>query len=108
MKAAVWTSESFGPALVCLARADQPADTASVPNCPPGPLRQWSSKGHGVTWRQWAEHLADKLPHIGQWSVQEVPDGCDAAYALRYLRQQHAEKGLTSDNPDGSVADAVN
>lgn len=97
MKVAVWTDEHRGPAAVFIAQGDQPASTASIPGCPPGPFRQWAAKGTDTSWREWAEHLADGLPIAGQWSVQEVPPGADAAYALWHLREQAQERGMLSD-----------
>lgn len=108
MKAAVWTDERRGPAAVFIPDGpDRPARTASVPGCPPGPFRQWAAKGSGVSWGQWAEHLAGGLPYAGQWSVQEVPDGYSAAQALYHLRAQAQEAGLTQDKPGGTVETAA-
>lgn len=94
MKAAVWTDERYGVAAVFIPKGNAPADSATIPQCPPAPSRQWAAKGSDVSWQKWALHLADGLPYAGQWSVQDVPDGADARYALRFLREAQQEKGL--------------
>lgn len=99
MKVAVWTDERLGPAAVFIPNREGPPDAASVPACPPAPFRQWSAKGNAVSWAKWIEHLTDKLPYGGQWSVQEVPDGSDAAGALRHVREQVTMQGMTQEEP---------
>lgn len=106
MKVAVWTSEQYGPAAVFLLTTGKLGitDSATIPQCPPGPVRQWAAKGSDPSWRQWAEHLANGLPHGGQWSVQEVPDGSNAREALYQLRSKAQDVGLTQANPASSMA----
>lgn len=95
MKVAVWTDERLGPAVVCIPSTKGPSDIAHIPHCPPGPIRQWTAKGDGVSWSKWTAHLADRLPYHGQWSEQEVPDGMTAKEALWHLRESDTERRMT-------------
>lgn len=101
MKVALWQDDKSGPAAVFIPQgADRPADSATVPGCPPAPARQWAAKGTAVSWRQWTEHLTERLPYGGQWSVQDVPDGMSARQALYHLREKAQEHGLAGTGPE--------
>jgi len=60
----------------------------SVPGIPRDPrLQNMDSRGSGQTWDQWAEYLASQ-PLLGNWRIQELPDGTDADDALTIARRQ--------------------
>jgi hypothetical protein len=100
VKVACWQDERFGPALVVVIQVGRrdsgPPETASIPQAPPGPMRQYMAKGSDLTWGQWVQHLSGHLPYGGWWSVEEVPDGRTAHQALAILRQQAMMHGLDS------------
>ena len=91
MKAAVWHDPRHGPALAALLPKgrDRQPETARIPyQLPPGPLARLNAKGEHTTWEQWAQHLAEALPYVGRWTVEDVPDGLDAHQVLGYVREQ--------------------
>lgn len=97
VKVATWYDPRFGPALLATLpkKAGELPQLAYIPkNIPPGPARQLAAKGHDLTWVQWAEHLTERPPYGGQWSVEEVPDGLSAHAALNEVRQRAVERGL--------------
>jgi hypothetical protein len=105
VKVACWQDYRFGPAFVAVlpVQDGEPPETARIQRCPPGPARQLAGKGHSVSWQDWVQHLTERLPYEGRWSVEEVPDGRTARQALAHLRQQATLHGLTQANPEGTV-----
>lgn len=97
VKVACWQDDRFGPAVVVViqpgSRVTVPPPTASIPQAPPGPARQYAAKGSDPTWEQWAEHLTTRAPYGGRWSVEDV-EARTAQQALSMLRQQAAAHGL--------------
>lgn len=99
MRAAVWHSPVYGPALIGLlpkGKDKVPATARLSYHLPPGPLRQLLAKGSGPTWAQWAQHLTGALPYGGRWTVEEVPDGTSPQQALQHVRETYAGQVLDS------------
>lgn len=96
MKVAVWHDERFGPAvLATIPTDDEPPQFAKIPySLPPAIEQQYLGKGHAVDWEEWAEHLTDRLPHHGQWSIEEVPDGLSPRQALSQVRKQVSDRAV--------------
>ena len=96
MKVAVYRTRSFGPSGVFTLPADGTAPAhAFIPQVSPQrALSEWTSKGHGVTWEQWARHLGRHLPYFDSWTVEEVPDGISAVQALSKVREDESTRLL--------------
>ena len=103
MKVACWQDDRFGPAIVIViqpgSKVTVPPETASIPQAPPGPVRQYTGKGTDLTWEQWAQHLTERLPYEGRWSVEDV-EARSARQALALLRRTATMHGLDSSQPN--------
>lgn len=90
MRALVYRNQ-YGPAMALVLPAQEngvPA-SATIPGGPfPRAMAQIGAKGHGVTWEQWADHLAGSLPYFDSWSVEDVPDGLDPQRVLNVVRRR--------------------
>lgn len=99
MKAAVWHSPHYGPALIGLLpkSRDRQPDTARIAyHIPPGPMRQLLAKGSRPSWEEWFGHLAEGLPLGGRWTVEDVPEGASPHQALEYVRDKVSGQVLDS------------
>ena len=101
MKVAVWYDERYGPAvLATIPQADdEPPEFATIPYALPAGIRQqYLGKGSQVSWEEWAEHLTERLPHHGQWSVEDVPDGMSPRQALSQVRKTAGDRATSSNS----------
>lgn len=94
MKVCVWYDERYGPAVLATIPEDgELPQFAKIPyTLPPAIEQQYLGKGSGVDWEEWAEHLTERLPHHGQWSVEEVPDGMTPRQALSQVRKRVGDR----------------
>lgn len=98
MKVAVYRTRSFGPSGVFTLPPDGAAPTHAFIGqvSPDRALSEWTSKGHGETWEQWAVHLSRHLPYFDSWTVEDVPDGISANQALSQVRRDESDRLLTA------------
>jgi hypothetical protein len=88
-----------GAAIVWLLPADNRDDAPDMATLP-GPYgndpraQNMTSKGSAQSWGGWAQYLASQ-PLLGNWAVQELPDGLDADEALAWVRRDDTEKAAT-------------
>jgi hypothetical protein len=66
---------------------DAPESAVLPTEFPDYRTQNMDSKGSEQSWQDWAEYLASQ-PLLGNWSVQELPDGMDADQALAVVRRQ--------------------
>lgn len=94
MKVAVWYDERYGPAVAAtIPGDDEPPEFASIPrHLPQGIRQQYLGKGSELDWEEWAEHLTERLPHHGQWSIEDVPDGMTPRQALSQVRSDSGQR----------------
>lgn len=92
MKVAVYRTRAFGPSGVFTIPGDGIAPAhAFIPQVnPQRALSEWTSKGHGVTWEEWAENLTRHLPYFDSWTVEDVPDNFTVGQALSRVRENEA------------------
>lgn len=93
MKIVVWHDPRYGPAFAAtLPGEGELPQTARIPQkLPRGPAAQFGAKGRDVSWERWAEHLMDRLPYGGWWTIEEVPDGTSIHDALSQVRRDAAD-----------------
>jgi len=72
---------------------DDAPDMATLPGPYGGDPRipNMASKGGAQTWRLWAQYLASQ-PLLGNWAVQDVPDGPNPDEALALVRRDDTLK----------------
>ena len=58
------------------------------------------AKGSDPTWSQWAQHLTERLPHAGRWSVEDVPEATTVQQALSLLRRKATAYGMEQHQGD--------
>jgi hypothetical protein len=89
----------FGAAAAWLL-PDTSSDDAPDMAVLPGPysndprIQNMATKGSAQSWQDWAAYLASQ-PLLGNWAVQELPDGLDADEALAWVRRDDTEKAAT-------------
>lgn len=97
MKVAVYYTPQYGPSAVFTIPPDGQAPATAAVGCMTGgqaarAMSQWTAKGHGMTWADWAQSLAGSLPYWTSWAMEEVPDGSTAQQALSDVRRQAADR----------------
>jgi hypothetical protein len=98
VKVAVYRTRSFGPSGVfTLPPGGAAPEHAFIPQVSEQrAMSEWTSKGHGVTWEEWARRLAGHLPYFDAWTVEDVPDGMTVGQALSKVREDETDRLLTS------------
>jgi hypothetical protein len=97
-KCLIFLDERHGPAQLWTLPDDPEAAprTAYVPGGPFGVAQAHvNDKGARTPWPEFADTLASGSPYFRQWDIVDVPGTMTPSQALSYVREKHAEAGLS-------------
>jgi hypothetical protein len=87
MTTAVVYRNGMGPAAIWLLTDEESPPSYTLPdNQDPRPSL-FDYKGPEMSWEDWGQHLAG-TPQVGDWSVEDVPDGLSPQQAMAAVRSQ--------------------